>query len=131
MWFSSLTVLIALGCALSANSFVPAPAKAAQPKLVALLGNPTAAAARQDFLSQLSKSSKRSANLEYRTDPLFNQALKHEVMVDTQVSAGFWASIRPIDQKVKIYIAQSNNLQYIYKYMKKNKYKGQKITISN
>ena len=117
MWFSSLTVLIALVCALSANSFVPAPAKAAQPKLVALLGNPTAAAARQDFLSQLSKSSKRSANLEYRTDPLFNQTLKHEVMVDTQVSAGFWASIRPIDQKVKIYIAQSNNLQYIYKYM--------------
>lgn len=115
--FSSLTILSAALCAISASSVVPAPAQAAQPKLVALLGNPIAAAARQDFLTQLSKSSKRSANLEYRTDPLFNPALKHEVMVDTQVSAGFWAHIRPVDQKVKVYIAQSNNLQYIYKYM--------------
>jgi hypothetical protein len=117
MWFSCLTVLSALVCVISATSFAPAPAKAAQPTLLALLGNPTAVAARQDFLTQLSKSSKRPANLEYHTDPLFNQGLKHEVMVDTQVSAGFWAGIRPIDQKVKIYMAPSNNMQYIYKYM--------------
>ena len=93
------------------------PELSAKPTMLQLLGNPTAVAAREDFLSQLSKSSQRSANLEYQIDPLFNLALKHEVMVDTQVSAGFWAHIRPIDQKVKIYIAPTHNMQYIYKYM--------------
>ena len=93
------------------------PELSAKPTMLQLLGNPTAVAAREDFLTQLSKSSQRSANLEYQIDPLFNLALKHEVMVDTQVSAGFWAHIRPVDQKVKIYIAPTDNMQYIYKYM--------------
>ena len=33
------------------------------------------------------------------------------------MSASFWAHIRPVDQKVMIYIAPTNNMQYIYKYM--------------
>lgn len=82
-----------------------------------LLGNQIAAAARQDFLKQLAKSSKRSANLEYKVEPSFNKSLLHQVMVDTQVSAGFWASVRPIDQKVMVYIAPTNNMKFIYTHM--------------
>ena len=116
-WLSFIAVssLVLSTTIIAANTNEPA--IAAKPTMLQLLGNPTAVAARKDFLAQLSKSSKRSANLEYRIDPLFNLGLKHEVMVDTQVSAGFWAHIRPVDQKVKVYIAPTNNMQYIYKYM--------------
>ena len=115
-----LTCLAIIGLALSSFTFGATPTKpsyAAQPTLLQLLGSPIAVAARTDFLKQYSKSSKRSANLSYHVDPLFNKSLKHEIMVDTQVSADFWAHIRPVDQKVQVYIAQSNNLQYVYKYM--------------
>ena len=116
-WLSCLAII---GLALSSITFGATPTKssyAAQPTLLQLLGSPIAVAARTDFLKQYSKSSKRSANLSYHVDPLFNKSLKHEIMVDTQVSADFWAHIRPVDQKVQVYIAQSNNLQYVYKYM--------------
>ena len=113
-YFAILSLVI---CTTIIISSAPSLFTPSQPKLLDLLGNSTAAAARQDFLTQLSKSSQRSANLEYRIDPQFDSELKHEVMVDTQVSASFWAHIRPIDQKVMIYIAPTNNMQYIYKYM--------------
>jgi hypothetical protein len=93
------------------------PSVAKEASLQQLLGNKTAVEARKDFLKQFGKSTKRSANLSYKIDPKFNSGLKHEVMVDTQVSAYFWADIRPIDQKVKIYIAPTNNMQFIYKNM--------------
>jgi hypothetical protein len=85
--------------------------------MLQLLGNPTAVSAREDLLGQLSKSSTRSANLEYHTDPLFDPGLTHEVMVDTQLSAGFWAHIRPVDQKVKVYIAPTNDMNYLLEEM--------------
>lgn len=93
------------------------PSVAKEASLQQLLGNKTAVEARKDFLRQFGKSTKRSANLSYKIDPKFNSGLKHEVMVDTQVSAYFWADIRPVDQKVKIYIAPTNNMQFIYKNM--------------
>jgi hypothetical protein len=115
---SSLVLSGLTGCSASpAPEQAPTSSKSAEPTMLQLLGNPTVVAARQDFLAQLAKSSARSANLEYLIDPLFNSSLKHEVMVDTQVSAAFWANIRPADQKVKIYIAPTNNMQFIYKNM--------------
>ena len=85
--------------------------------MLQLLENPTAVAARQDLLAQLAKSSTRSANLSYHVDPLFDPGLTHEVMVDTQLSAGFWAHIRPVDQKVEVYMAPTSDMKYLMKNM--------------
>ena len=95
-----------LSSALALALLVPSAPALAENTTSGLLGNQIAVAARQDFLKQLAKSSKRPANLSYKVDPSFNKSLLHQVMVDTQVSAGFWASVRPVDQKVKVYIAQ-------------------------
>jgi hypothetical protein len=119
-WITSLAVLGALAGTFVTTSGMPGPAIApavASQTMLQLLGNPIAVAARHDFLVHLAKSSPRSANLEYKVDPQFNASLKHEVMVDTQVSAKFWSNIRPVDQKVKVYIAPTNNMNFIYKYM--------------
>jgi len=78
-----------------------------------LLGNPIAASARQDFLNQIGKSSTRASNLDFHIDPLFNKSLAHQVIVDTQVSSDFWASIRPVDQKVEIYVTPTNDMKYL------------------
>jgi hypothetical protein len=115
-WIAYIAVISVALLPIMLNSSI-APSVAKQPSMLQLLGNKTAVAARSDFLKQLAKSETRPANLSYKIDPLFNPALRHEVMIDTQVSAYFWANIRPVDQKVKIYIAPTNNMQFIYKYM--------------
>jgi len=84
---------------------------------VSLLGNQIAVAARADFLKQLGKSSHRSSNLDFHIDPLFNKVLAHQVIVDTQVSSDFWAEIRPVDQQVEIYVAPTNDMEYLMNYM--------------
>lgn len=116
-WIASIAVISLALLPIMLNSFSVAPSVAQQPSMLQLLGNKTAVSARSDFLKQLAKSETRPANLSYKIDPQFNPALKHEVMIDTQVSAYFWANIRPVDQKVKIYIAPTNNMQFIYKEM--------------
>lgn len=105
-------VLVSLALVLSL--LLPSTSVSAAPTSTDLLGNSIAAAARHDFLNQLAKSSKRSANLEFQVDPQFNSSLKREVLIETQVSAGFWSHVRPIDQKVKVYVSPTNNMKYIY-----------------
>ena len=78
-----------------------------------VLGNSIAVAARHDFLHQLAKSSTRPSNLEFHIDPLFDKSLTHEVIVDTQLSSDFWAGIRPVDQKVEVYIAPTDDMNYL------------------
>ncbi len=103
-----------LSLVVTLSLLLPSSVVSAAPTSTELLGNSIAVSARQDFLTQLAKSSKRSANLEFQVDPLFNRSLKHQVLVDTQVSADFWSNVRPIDQKVKVYVSPTNNMKYIY-----------------
>ena len=117
LWVASFVIISMVMSSILVSVISVKPSMAKEASLQQLLGNKTAVEARKDFLKQFGKSTKRSANLSYKIDPKFNSGLKHEVMVDTQVSAYFWADIRPIDQKVKIYIAPTNNMQFIYKNM--------------
>lgn len=117
LWIASFAIISIVVSSILVSVISVKPSIAKEASLQQLLGNKTAVEARKDFLKQFGKSATRSANLSYKIDPKFNSGLKHEVMVDTQVSAYFWADIRPIDQKVKIYIAPSNNMQFIYKNM--------------
>jgi predicted transglutaminase-like cysteine proteinase len=105
-------------CLMLVSTFVahPAAAKSASEKipiLVALLGSKTAASARLGILKHISKSSHRIANLEYHIDPLMNPVIQHEVMADTQFSADFWATIRPVDQKVEVYVAPTSDMDFL------------------
>lgn len=117
LWVASFAIISMVMSSILVSVISVKPSVAKEASLQQLLGNKTAVEARKDFLRQFGKSTKRSANLSYKIDPKFNSGLKHEVMVDTQVSAYFWADIRPVDQKVKIYIAPTNNMQFIYKNM--------------
>lgn len=117
LWVASFAIIPMVMSSILVSVISVKPSVAKEASLQQLLGNKTAVEARKDFLRQFGKSTKRSANLSYKIDPKFNSGLKHEVMVDTQVSAYFWADIRPVDQKVKIYIAPTNNMQFIYKNM--------------
>ncbi len=117
LWVASFAIISMVMSSILVSVISVKPSVAKEASLQQLLGNKTAVEARKDFLRQFGKSTKRSANLSYKIDPKFNLGLKHEVMVDTQVSAYFWADIRPVDQKVKIYIAPTNNMQFIYKNM--------------
>ena len=117
LWVASFAIISMVMSSILVSVISVKPSVAKEASLQQLLGYKTAVEARKDFLKQFGKSTKRSANLSYKIDPKFNSGLKHEVMVDTQVSAYFWADIRPIDQKVKIYIAPTNNMQFIYKNM--------------
>ena len=92
-----------------------APAHSAESakSMLQLLGSPIAVSARQDFLKQVAKSSKKPSNLDIHVDPLFSKSLTHEVMVDTQFSSDFWAGVRPIDQKVEVYMAPTSHMQYL------------------
>lgn len=117
LWVASFAIISMVMSSILVSVISVKPSVAKEASLEQLLGNKTAVEARKDFLRQFGKSAKTSANLSYKVDPKFNLGLKHEVMVDTQVSAYFWADIRPVDQKVKIYIAPTNNMQFIYKNM--------------
>jgi hypothetical protein len=117
LWVASFAIISMVMSSILVSVISVKPSVAKEASLQQLLGNKTAVEARKDFLRQFGKSAKTSANLSYKVDPKFNLGLKHEVMVDTQVSAYFWADIRPVDQKVKIYIAPTNNMQFIYKNM--------------
>jgi len=91
----------------------PASATESKAAMLKVLGDPIAVAARNDFLRQVSKSSPKPSNLEFHIDPLFSKSLTHEVMVDTQFSSDFWSQVRPIDQKVEVYMAPTSDMKYL------------------
>jgi hypothetical protein len=91
----------------------PASATESAKSMLQILGSSIAVSARQDFLDQVAKSSKNSSNLDFHVDPLFSKSLTHEVMVDTQFSSDFWAGVRPIDQKIEVYMAPTSHMKYL------------------
>ena len=89
------------------------PASASQKSMLSDLGSPIAVAARQVFLNQVAKSSTRSSHLDFHVDPLLSASLSHHIMVETEFSSDFWAQVRPVDQKVEIYMAPTSDMQYL------------------
>ena len=91
-----------------------APAFAATKKKTDLqiLGSQTAVNARKDFLLQIKNASTRTPNLEFHVDPSMNPNLLLGIKVDTALSADFWSTLRPIDQKVLVYVASTENFQF-------------------
>ena len=83
-----------------------------------ILGSKVAANARKEFLLQLKNSETRNPNLEFHVDPGINPKLLAGVKIDTALSAQFWSSLRPIDQKVVVYVAPTENFQYFLDVMK-------------
>jgi len=91
----------------------PGFAAAKKPTDLQILGNQTAVNARNEFLLQLKNAPSRTPNLEYHIDPTINPALLTGIRVDTSLSANFWSALRPIDQKVVVYIASTENFKFL------------------
>ena len=107
-----IALILPLAIALIAPSN-PGFASAKKKSDLQILGNARAANARSEFLLQLKNASTRTPNLEYHIDPTINPALLTGIKVDTALSADFWASLRPIDQKVVVYIASTENFKFL------------------
>ncbi|NBO08428.1 MAG: hypothetical protein EBV30_03590 [Actinobacteria bacterium] len=107
-----IALILPLAIALIAPSN-PGFASAKKKSDLQILGNARAANARGEFLLQLKNASTRTPNLEYHIDPTIDPALLTGIKVDTALSADFWASLRPIDQKVVVYIASTENFKFL------------------
>jgi hypothetical protein len=77
-----------------------------------ILGSQTAVNARKDFLLQIKNASTKNPNLEFHVDPTMNPNLLLGIKVDTVLSADFWSTLRPINQKVLVYVAPTENFQF-------------------
>lgn len=91
-----------------------APAFAATKKKtdIQILGNQIAVNARKDFLLQIKNASTRTPNLEFHIDPTMNPELLTGIKVDTALSADFWFALHPLDQKVVVFVAPTENFQF-------------------
>jgi hypothetical protein len=68
--------------------------------------------ARQDFLAQVSKMTNKTSNLVFHVDPLLSETLTRQIKIDSQFTSDYFANVRPIEEKVQIYMAPTSNFQY-------------------
>ncbi len=110
-FLAGVLTLVCLGCALTAGQ-APALAAVKKETMVQILGNQTAVKARNDFLLQIKIAPTRTPNLEFHIDPTMNPKLLDGIKVDTALSANFFSTLRPIDQKVVVWVAPTENFQF-------------------
>jgi hypothetical protein len=68
--------------------------------------------ARQDFLAQVSKMTNKTSNLVFHVDPLLSETLTRQIKIDSQFTSDYFANVRPIEEKVHIYMAPTSDFQY-------------------
>ena len=113
----SLLIILAV-TVLTLNAIPSAIAAVKKETMLQILGNQTAVKARNDFLLQIKNAPTRTPNLEFRIDPTMNVRLLEGIKVDTALSANFFSTLRPIDQKVVVWIASTENFQFFIDEMK-------------
>ena len=118
--FLKLRGLIAVGLVTTLWISATSPVVAAVKKetMLQVLGSQTAVKARNDFLLQIKNAPTRIPNLEFHIDPTINKGLLEGVIADTALSANFWSTLRPIDQKVVVWVAPTENFQFFIDEMK-------------